>query len=325
MARPLRIQYENALYHVTARGNERGAIYRSDRDRMKFMELMKKAYERNGVIIHAYCLMSNHYHLLLETPYANLSETMRDLNGGYTTYFNVKHKRRGHLFQGRYKAIVVEKEAHLVELTRYIHLNPVRAGMVEMPEQYEWSSYGMYLGTEKEVEWIKTGWVLARSGKRSGEARKAYRKFVERGIGAENKNPLRGAVAGTVLGSEEFVSRIIGMLGMEKQDVELPATRALTVRPGQKEVAELVLKEYGISSFDEGGRKAAEARRACIHLMRECCGMNLKEVGQLFSGISYSRISHIAIETGRDEKMRRDIMKLKKILTPKPKPAKRKT
>lgn len=149
MSRPLRIEYPGAFYHVTARGNERKDIFADDRDQERFLFYVNAAFERYKARIHAYCLMSNHYHLLIETPVGNLAQTMRHINGLYTTYFNVKRNRNGHLFQGRYKAILVEKDEYAGELSRYIHLNPVRAKIVERPEDYEWSSYRSYIETKR--------------------------------------------------------------------------------------------------------------------------------------------------------------------------------
>ena len=138
MARPLRITYPGAFYHVTSRGNERKNVFKSKRDRVKFLEYLDSATKRYDAVIHAFCLMDNHYHLLLETPSGNLPQIMRHTNGAYTTYFNVKRERSGHLFQGRYKAILVDMDEYAKELSRYIHLNPVRAKMVKTPEEYEW-------------------------------------------------------------------------------------------------------------------------------------------------------------------------------------------
>ncbi|MCK5545000.1 MAG: transposase, partial [Desulfobulbaceae bacterium] len=141
MARPLRITFPGAFYHITSRGNEGKVVFKSKRDREKFLEYLESATKRYDALIHAYCLMDNHYHLMVETPSGNLPQIMRHINGAYTTYFNIKRKRSGHLFQGRYKAILVEIDEYAKELSRYIHLNPVRAGMVEKPEAYQWSSY----------------------------------------------------------------------------------------------------------------------------------------------------------------------------------------
>jgi putative transposase len=154
MARPLRILYPGAVYHITSRGNERKAVFKSIRDREKFLEYLESAVEKYQALIHAYCLMDNHYHLLLETPSGNLPRIMRHINGAYTTYFNVKRDRSGHLFQGRYKAILVEKDEYAKELSRYIHLNPVRGKMVESPEEYVWSSYQSYIGIQKTPKWL---------------------------------------------------------------------------------------------------------------------------------------------------------------------------
>ena len=154
MARALRITFPGAFYHVTSRGNERKAVFKSKRDREKFLEYLESATQRYDALIHAYCLMDTHYHLLLETPSGNLPQIMRHINGAYTTYFNVKRDRSGHLFQGHYKAILVDIDQYAKELSRYIHLNPLRAKMVELPEEYEWSSYKFYIGKQKAAKWL---------------------------------------------------------------------------------------------------------------------------------------------------------------------------
>src|SRR4030043_1793691 len=141
MSRPLRIQYAGAVYHITSRGNARKAIFKDDRDRKVFLNIVEEVKDRYHWLCHTYCLMNNHYHLLVETPDGNLSEGMRQLNGVYTQVFNRRHRRAGHLFQGRYKAILVQKDSHLLEVSRYVVLNPVRAGTVERPDQWKWSSY----------------------------------------------------------------------------------------------------------------------------------------------------------------------------------------
>ena len=165
MARPLRIQYPGAVYHITSRGNERKDVFKSKRDREKFLSYLKTATERYGAKIHVYCLMGNHYHLLLETPEGNLSQIMRHINGAYTTYFNTKRNRSGHLFQERIKAILVEADEYATHLSRYIHLNPERAGMVGNPVDYPWTSYRHYIGREKPPEWLVTDFVLGFFGR----------------------------------------------------------------------------------------------------------------------------------------------------------------
>ena len=149
MARPLRITYPGAFYHITSRGNERKEIFKSRADKDKFLFYLESATRRYDAIIHVYCLMSNHYHLLLETPSGNLSQIMRHINGAYTTYFNKKRQRVGHLLQGRFKSILVDMDEYCKELSRYIHLNPIRAKMIDNLKDYRWSSYlGLYLVIE---------------------------------------------------------------------------------------------------------------------------------------------------------------------------------
>ena len=174
MARPLRITYPGAFYHITSRGNEQKAVFKSKKDREKFLEYLESASERYNAVIHVYCLMDNHYHLLLETPSGNLPQIMRHINGAYTTYFNIKRGRAGHLFQGRYKAILVEKDVYAKELSGYIHLNPVKAGMVELPEEYEWSSYLTYIGKQKKPEWFHTDFLHGYFGKTKSSAQKKW-------------------------------------------------------------------------------------------------------------------------------------------------------
>ena len=145
MGRPIRIEYPGALYHVTSRGNERKEIFKNDADREKLLELVSDYHDRFGILIHAYVLMDNHYHFVLETPRGNLVKIMHGINGAYTGWYNRKYDRNGHLFQGRYRAILVEKDPYLLELSRYVHLNPVRAGISDRPEGYAWSSYPGYV------------------------------------------------------------------------------------------------------------------------------------------------------------------------------------
>ena len=145
MSRSLRIVYAGAFYHVTSRGNERKAVFRTHRDREKFLSYLESATERYRAVVHVYCLMNNHYHLLIETPSGNISQIMHHIKTAYTAYFNTKHERSGHLFQGRYKAIVIDADEYAREVSRYIHLNPVRAGLIEKPEEYRWSSYQYYI------------------------------------------------------------------------------------------------------------------------------------------------------------------------------------
>ncbi|MGD2083746.1 MAG: transposase, partial [Chromatiales bacterium] len=183
MARPLRLEFPGALYHVTSRGDGGEDIYIDDTDRAHWLVVLGQVCERFNWLVHAYCLMSNHYHVLLETPDGNLSRGMRQLNGVYTQRFNRAHERVGHVFQGRYKAVIVQKETYLLELARYVVLNPVRARMVRSAREWPWSSYRATAGQAARPPWLATDWLLAGFGRTRSLAQTAYRDFVSQGKG----------------------------------------------------------------------------------------------------------------------------------------------
>ncbi|HEX7150253.1 MAG TPA: transposase, partial [Thermoanaerobaculia bacterium] len=187
MARPLRLEFAGAHYHITSRGNERRDIFRDDADRLLFLSLLAKAVQRFKWSLFTFTLMTNHYHLVLQTPLPNLSRGMQWLNGAYATAFNRRHKRCGHLFQGRFHALLIEKEAYLAQVLRYVALNAVRAGMVERPEDYAWSSYRAIAGLEAAPEWLDLSAALAAFGAGESEAQAEYRAFVLAGVGAEDR------------------------------------------------------------------------------------------------------------------------------------------
>jgi putative transposase len=206
MARPLRIQFPGALYHVMSRGNEKQAIVRDDIDRAKRVDWLRRTVEIYGWRLHAFALMTNHEHLFVETPEANLSSGMQYLGGSYTSYFNWRYKRSGHLFQGRFKAHLVQTEGYFRQVSRYIHLNPVRAGMIDLPQDYQWSSYSGYAQARRAVAWICYDRVLSEFGDDLSEARQAYGRFVQAGIDNPPSSPLSKAVGGLLLGSAGFVA-----------------------------------------------------------------------------------------------------------------------
>ena len=208
MARPLRLQFPGAVYHLTSRGNARQPIFLTDDDRQRFCQVLAQVVSRYAWRCHAYCLMDNHYHLLIETLEATLAIGMRHLNGRYTQHFNAHHHRVGHVFQGRYKAIVVEKETHLLELCRYVVLNPVRARMVNAPSAWPWSSYRATAGEATPPQWLTTDWLLAQFAQRRPLAQQAYRDFVREGTAAPSPwEQLRGQI---YLGSEAFCQQVAG-------------------------------------------------------------------------------------------------------------------
>lgn len=229
MARPLRIEYPGAVYHITSRGNEKRAVYDNEHDRSNFLSTLQHVNKRYNWICHAYCLMDNHYHLLVETPDGNLSLGMRQLNGVYTQAFNKRYHRTGHLFQGRYKAILIQKDSHLLEVCRYIVLNPVRAGMVERPGDWKWSSYRATAGREKPHPSLTVDWILGQFGRARGKAEKEYKQFVSWGIGGKS---IWAAVKGqALLGENEFVDGLIDHLRKHKDIPDIPKSQRYLNRP----------------------------------------------------------------------------------------------
>lgn len=304
MARPLRIEYAGAFYHVTARGNERKIIFRDDADRERFLRYLGSAVERYKAIVHVYCLMGNHYHLLLMTPGGNLSQIMRHVNGGYTTYFNKRHHRDGHLFQGRYKAILIDADSYAGELSRYIHLNPVRAGMATDPEQYRWSSYAAYIGVAGTSQWLTTDWLLRYFGKKTADARKAYRHFVRAAIGLTVEDPLREATGTLILGRTDFVTEIREKyLRGKKKLRDIPALRELT-----KSALEAIIRETAREFIGNPGL----ARKAAIYLSHRYSGRSLREIGEQF-GIGESAISQASRRFESDIKTNSTLRSLERV------------
>ena len=275
MARPLRIFYSGAFYHITARGNEQRAVFKSNRDRNKFLEYLESAVKRYDAVIHAYCLMDNHYHLLLETPSGNLSKIMAHINGAYTTYFNVKRKRFGHLFQGRYKAILIEADEYAKELSRYIHLNPVRADKVSLPEEYKWSSYSCYIGKKNSPEWLKTEFILEYFGKKLSESQKNYKKFVDIMVDKKYESPLKDVVSSTLLGTQEFIGFIKdNYLSDQRDDKDLPSLKML-----QREISINTVSDEVDKTIKDNNKLS---RNIKIYLCQRLTGNRLDDIGNHF-------------------------------------------
>ena len=248
MARPLRIEYDGALYHVTSRGNERKAIFRGDTDRELFLATLSQVTEHFHWICHAYCLMNNHYHLVIETPDGNLSKGMRQLNGVYTQAINPRHHRVGHLFQERFKGILVEKESHFLEVCRYVVLNPVRAKAVEHPRLWAWSSYRATGGQATASRCLTVEEILIHFGQKRGPAQEKYRQYVAQGIsGATIWENLE---AQSLLGLEGFAEALRGHVTGKRKVRENPKGQRLIGRPSLDKL------------FGEGGKKKTARDRA---------------------------------------------------------------
>jgi REP element-mobilizing transposase RayT len=205
MSRPLRLQYAGALYHVTARGNRREAIFENDADRRGFLDLLAEVCKRLGWCCPAYCLMGNHYHLLAQTPRGDLADGMRHLNGLYTQRFNRRHGRVGHLLQGRYHAVLVDRDNYLLEVARYVVLNPVRAGIARHPGEWPWSSYRATIGRGAVPAWLQPDILLAALDADPASARRQYVRFVAAGLG--EPAPWRHVRHELYLGDERFVAQ----------------------------------------------------------------------------------------------------------------------
>lgn len=275
MARPLRIEFAGALYHITSRGDRREAIYEDDEDRAAFLSILAEVVERYHWICHAFCLMTNHYHLVIETLEGNLSQGMRHLNGVYTQASNRRHRRVGHLFQGRLKGILVDKDAYLLELSWYVILNPVRARMVDAPEQWPWSSYRAMRGTAPTPNWLVVDGLLSQFGPVREEARRRYRTFVLEGVGRGIWEGLRQQI---YLGDEAFVKRMQARAQVEGDTLSVPQAQRRPPPPPLVEIA-----------AHPGGRNAAivAAYATGVYSYRgiaEYFGVHLATVGRIVRG-----------------------------------------
>lgn len=295
MARPLRIEYEGAFYHVTSRGNERKEIFRVKDDYERFKHYVSEAQDKYDFLLHGYVLMTNHYHLILETNKANLHQIMHYLNGSYTTYFNRMNGRSGHLFQGRYKGIVIDVDNYLLELSRYLHLNPVRAGMVKRPEEYAHSSYRLFIGLGEKKEGIVSRdriWGMI-----SGDRRRApqkYRRYVEEGMKKESRNPLKTLYGGAILGSGEFVQELLKKKEVKNlKDEEISCRRQLKATKGMEDLI-LDVSSYFSVQRSKVLEEKGTLRDIAIYFGKKYTGLTNREIGERFGGLSYSGVTRVS-------------------------------
>ncbi|MFA0110275.1 transposase [Vibrio breoganii] len=273
MSRPLRLEFAGALYHVTARGNERNWIFFQDDDFTLYLTVLDEVCERYNWVIHAYCLMSNHYHLLLKTPDGNLSKGMRQLNGVFTQKINRKHNRVGHLFQGRYKSILVDQETYLLELCRYIVLNPVRAKMVDTPDEWQWSSWHSTVGNISSPDWLSTDAILLQFARERAKAIDAYKRFVAEGVGADVWANLRQQV---FLGDEAFVAKHLAIQNDLQSDLREVPLKQRRTKPKP-------LSEYNYEAVD---------RSSAMINAYASGGYTLQQIADYF-GVHYSTVSRM--------------------------------
>jgi REP element-mobilizing transposase RayT len=306
MARPLRLEYHGALYHLTARGDRQEPIYEDDGDYLAFIDLLAKEVMQQAWVLYAFCLMGNHYHLLLETPEPNLVKGMRRLNGVYTQAFNRRHHRVGHVLQGRYKSILVDKETHLLELCRYVVLNPVRARIVASVQDWRWSSYLATCATAGCPEWLAADRVLELFGNSASRARRAYARFVAAGVNQPSPwSELKGQI---FLGSDAFHNTMQARLrgkkpkGVSRRQLE-PG------RPSPQAVVRTLARAYGLKPSELLDRGSGPPFQHAVYLLRRRANLSLQEVAQL-AHVSIGRIAQIQskIESSELDPLLRQIM-----------------
>jgi len=273
MARPLRLELAGGIYHVTSRGDRREDIYENDEDRKTWLELLGNTCRRYNWRCHAYCLMDNHYHIVIETAEANLSKGMRHLNGIYTQYHNRKHSRVGHVFQGRFKGILVERDNYLLELSRYVVLNPVRAKMTKTTKAWKWSSYKAMTGEVPAPTWLETDWILEQFAKQRKKAIEKYINFIREGI---DLPPIWKQLKNQIfLGSEKFINK---------------NQKTINKRETLDEVPQLQKRKLP-KSLEYYDNKCKDQKQAILNAYLSD-GYTLKEIGEYF-GRHYSTISRI--------------------------------
>jgi len=309
MSRPLRISYPGALYHITARGNEKNLIYREKGDYRKFLKILSALPKRFSIVIYGYVLMGNHYHLLIETPKGNITKVMHYLNTAYTGYFNRKYHRVGHLFQGRYQGLLIEKDRYLLSVSRYIHLNPVRALIVKRPEEFNWSSYLQYIGKREREEWLSCSWILRRYSEDELKARRSYQSFVEEGLTLK-KNPFHNLKSEPIVGSESFIEETKRKIKLKKQR-EIPESKRLAKRIKYEGVMVILTKRFGISEqkIRGAGRRDNLPKKICLYLLRKCTDISNEEIGRYF-GIGYTAVSQAASRLKREIEKDRGLKKM---------------
>ena len=289
MSRPYRLQGENCFYHITSRGNGRQKIFISDYDYRQFMHYLLQGKEKYNFYLYAFVLMGNHYHLLLETTQPNLARIMHYINSAYTTYYNLKRNKYGHLFQGRYKSILVDKDSYLLELTRYIHLNPVRAKLVTKPESYKWSSYQGYLNKAGD------GYIDKKQVKKDIPlSSEHYKQFVLEGI-TGTRNPLKDVYAGFILGKTIFIKEKLEHLKQTVESKDFSFKGELTNPMGVSEIMESITKKYGIDMVDLRKLKhhPSKEKNVAIYLLKRYSNLSNAEIGKHFR-LSYSSVSKAA-------------------------------
>lgn len=322
MSRPLRIEFDGAYYHVLSRGNNRCSIFHTEEDYKTFLELLEELSDRFLITVYAYVLMGNHYHLLLRTNQGNLSKAMQWIGTAYTRRFNIRNKQSGHLFQGRFKSILVEDESYFLSLSCYIHRNPLRAGMVKRLIDYQWSSYPYYAYPKKQPTWLNTDQILSQISQRK-DRRQLYRKMVQ--AYSDEQNSIWEQVKfGFLFGSQEFLDHIKGRYLPGNPDRELPELNRVL----RSSLPEILIEQItqvldcDIEHFRQAGRLTGDDRNkrdVIAILLWETGKYNNRQIGELL-GLTYSSVSRrltrvkTILNDNKDHQVKTDYNKIKSII-----------
>jgi len=292
MARPLRLSFEDALYHITARGNRRDNIFNSERDKSVFLNRINETFAKYSFLCYAYCLMDNHYHLFIKTPLANLTDGMHYLNASYANWFRTKYKIIGPVFQGRYKSIIVDEDNYSLMLSAYIHLNPLRAGIVKQLDKYKWSSFLEYNGMRQPlIEKLDMHFILSQFGDNVSKASERYKSFVLENINMEN--PLKNTYKGVALGNETFIERIKEKIRSIGPKREIRATR-LTESFKAIDIIQKIQEVFQLKREDVFNKQRGNIyRQLALYLIKKYSILSLKEIGDMFQ-MDYAAVSQAA-------------------------------
>jgi REP element-mobilizing transposase RayT len=289
MARQLRLAFEDACYHITSRGSRKEKIFYSDQDKSVFLEKLNETLNRYSVVCYAYCLMDNHYHLFIRTPKANISQSMHFLNTSYTNWFKAEHKIIGPVLQGRYKSIIVDEDSYGIVLSAYIHLNPLRAKMVDELKEYQWSSYSDYITSKKgAVDRLDTEFILGQISEDIKDARRFYRRYVREN--QEMRDPAKDSYRGIVLGGKDYIGEILRRIDNFGRKREIRATRIINTKTAE-EIIDIIKEVHRIPREEiiEKGRGNLY-RKISMYLVKKHTDLKLEEIGRIY-GMDYSAVS----------------------------------
>ena len=312
MARALRLSFENAFYHITARGIRKENIFYSDKDKKVFLDKINETFNKYSFVLYAYCLMDNHYHLFIKTPFANISQGMHYLNTSYANWFKAKHKLTGSIFQGRYKSILVDEDSYALVLSAYIHLNPLRAGMVENIEDYPFSSFLDYIGKRNPFIVLDMSLILNMLSDDIKQSQKGYQQFVIENTNL--KNPIEKSYKNIALGSEKFIEKIKNKIGSLGQNREVSRIKDVSL-PYKERIIDTVSKQFNVEKdaiFEK--RRGNIYRKLTLYFLKKYSSLSLKQIGELFR-MDYVAVSQAAKRFENELKKNKIALKMAREVT----------